>query len=250
MTRRAAAAAAAGPGWLPTVVVLGLVVAATALLAFSPRLLVPLAPALIDGAPELDTRLRHQLVTLPLALLVVLAVRVLLPGGARFFRVGRLDAPVAPVRALGLVPAPHETWRHVGRNFAFVLTAVTAVVVGLQVVRGAELDALRVLRMLPWIVLLAASNAFVEETITRFGVVAPLIDRIGPNATYLASGALFGVAHYAGVPGGLPGVAVAGFLGWLLAKSVGETGGLGWAWFLHLLQDVVIFAALFATVGP
>lgn len=249
MTRRAAAAAA-GPGWLGTVVVLGLVGAATALLALSPRLLVPLLPVLVDGAPELDARLRHQLMTLPLALLVVLAVRVLVPHGARFFRVGRLDAPVVPVRAVGLVPASHETWRHVGRTFAFVLTAVTAVVVGLQVVQGGEVDALRALRLAPWIVLLSVSNAFVEETITRFGVVAALIDRIGPNATYLASGALFGVAHYAGVPGGVPGVVVAGFLGWFLAKSVGETGGLGWAWFLHVLQDVVIFAALFATVVP
>jgi hypothetical protein len=34
--------------------VLGLLVAATALLAFSPRLLVPLAPVLVDGAPDLD----------------------------------------------------------------------------------------------------------------------------------------------------------------------------------------------------
>jgi len=250
MTRTTVGRAAVRPAGPRIAVALALVAAATALLALSPRLLVPLAPVLVDGAPELDARLRHQLMTLPLALLVVLAVRALVPSGARFLRIGRLDAPVVPVRAVGLIPAPHETWRHVGRNFAVVLTAVTAVVVGLQVVRGAEFDALRALRMAPWIALLAASNAFVEEAITRFGVVAALIDRVGPNASYLVSGVLFGVAHYAGVPGGLPGVLVAGFLGWLLAKSVGETGGLGWAWFLHLLQDVVIFTALFATVGP
>ena len=91
-------------------------------------------------------------------------------------------------------------------------------------------------------------DALVEETITRFGVVGTLAGRLPPRAVYLASGALFGTAHYWGVPGGLAGVAVAGFLGWLLAKSIGETGGLGWAWFLHLLQDIVIFSALFAAV--
>lgn len=236
-------------GGLQVAVVLLLVAAATALVAFAPRLLWPLLPTLVPGDPQLDGRLRHQLTTLPLALLVVLAVRLLVPGGARFFRVGRLDASVEPVRLIGLVPAPHETWRHVGRSFALVLTAVTAVVVGLQVLAGAEVDLGRALRMAPWTLLLSITNAFVEETITRFGVVAPLIDRIGPRPTYLASGALFGAAHYAGVPGGWPGVLVAGFLGWLLAKSVGETGGLGWAWFLHLLQDLVIFTAVFAAVG-
>lgn len=227
--------------------VLAIVVAATALLAFARPLLYPLLPELIAGDAGLDLRVRHQLLTLPLALLVVAAVRTLLPGGFRFFRIGRLDAPVTPVRWIGLTPGPKESWRQVGRNFAFVVTAVTAVVVGVQLLPGAQVDPGRLLRMLPWIVLLSASNAFVEEAITRFGVVAALIDRIGPNATYLASGALFGIAHYFGVPGGLVGVLVAGFLGWLLAKSVGESGGLGWAWFLHFLQDVVIFTAIFAS---
>ena len=225
---------------------LGVVLAATLLLALAPRLLHPLLPELIASDAALDLRVRHQLLTLPLALLVLLAVRAWVPAGVRFFRIGRLDAPVTPVRAIGLTPGPTESWRQVGRNFAVVVTAVTAIVVGLQLLPGADVDVARAARMLPWIVLLAASNAFVEETITRFGVVATLIDRVGPNAAYLASGAVFGIAHYVGVPGGPVGVLVAGFLGWLLAKSVGETGGLGWAWFLHALQDVVIFTAIFA----
>jgi len=36
---------------------------------------------------------------------------------------------------------------------------------------------------------------------------------------------------------------MAGFLGWLLARSVVDTRGMFWAWFLHFLQDVVIFTA-------
>jgi len=32
-------------------------------------------------------------------------------------------------------------------------------------------------------------------------------------------------------------------LGWLLAKSVIETNGIFWAWFIHFLQDIVIFSA-------
>lgn len=226
---------------------IGIVLSATVLLALAPRLLHPLLPELIAGDAALDVRVRHQLLTLPLAFLVLLGVRLLVPAGVRFFRIGRMDAPVTPVRAIGLTPGPTESWRQVGRNFAVIFTAVTALVVGLQLLPGADVDVARAGRMLPWTILLAASNAFVEETITRFGVVAALIDRVGPNAAYLASGAVFGFAHYFGIPGGVVGVLVAGFLGWLLAKSVGETGGLGWAWILHALQDLVIFSAIFAS---
>lgn len=63
----------------------------------------------------------------------------------------------------------------------------------------------------------------------------------------MLSGALFGGVHYFGIPGGLIGVALAGFLGWLLAKSITETRGVFWAWSLHFLQDLVIFTAVFAT---
>jgi hypothetical protein len=31
----------------------------------------------------------------------------------------------------------------------------------------------------------------------------------------------------------------------MLAKSIAETGGTFWAWFIHFLQDVIIFPGLF-----
>jgi len=40
------------------------------------------------------------------------------------------------------------------------------------------------------------------------------------------------------------GVILAAFLGWILGKSMLETRGLFWAWFIHFLQDVLIFAFL------
>jgi len=33
-------------------------------------------------------------------------------------------------------------------------------------------------------------------------------------------------------------------LGWFLGKSMLETRGLFWAWLIHLVQDVLIFAFL------
>jgi hypothetical protein len=57
----------------------------------------------------------------------------------------------------------------------------------------------------------------------------------------------FGIGHFYGIPYGVIGVLMAGFLGWWLGKSMLETRGLWWAWFIHFVQDVWIFA--FAVVG-
>jgi hypothetical protein len=39
---------------------------------------------------------------------------------------------------------------------------------------------------------------------------------------------------------------MAGFLGWLMATSMIQTGGIAWAWGIHFLQDVVILVILIA----
>jgi len=59
----------------------------------------------------------------------------------------------------------------------------------------------------------------------------------------------FGDKHFIGIVTNnvlneILGVIVAGFLGWLLTKSILETKGLFWAWLIHFLQDVIIFSAL------
>ncbi|TLU55755.1 MAG: CPBP family intramembrane metalloprotease [Chlorobium sp.] len=62
----------------------------------------------------------------------------------------------------------------------------------------------------------------------------------------LFSALLFGIPHYFGYPGKIPGVVLSGFLGWLLSLSVLQTGGIAWALALHFVQDLVIFTLLFA----
>ena len=69
-------------------------------------------------------------------------------------------------------------------------------------------------------------------------------DLLSDRAIAMLSGALFGSIHFFGIPGGVTGVIVAVFLGWLLCKSILETKGIFWAWFIHFLQDVIIFSAL------
>jgi membrane protease YdiL (CAAX protease family) len=196
--------------------------------------------------PALGARLRFQALALMLMATVVGACVVVAPASRRFLGIGRLDAPVTPAPWIGLNPGPGETWRHIGRNFALVLPTVTAVAVGAQVVGGQTMTGSAVAAALPWALVLSVSNALVEEGICRFGVVAALADRFGSRGAILSSAVLFGSVHYFGTPGGWPGVLLAGFLGWLLAKSVIETGGMGWALLLHTLVDVPIFTAQLA----
>jgi membrane protease YdiL (CAAX protease family) len=63
----------------------------------------------------------------------------------------------------------------------------------------------------------------------------------------ILSGVLFGAPHWFGNPSRLPGVLMAGFLGWLMATSMIQTGGIAWAWGIHALQNVVILAILIAS---
>lgn len=39
---------------------------------------------------------------------------------------------------------------------------------------------------------------------------------------------------------------MAGFLAWLLARAIQDTGGIGWAWMIHFSQDVLIFTVTIA----
>lgn len=89
---------------------------------------------------------------------------------------------------------------------------------------------------------LSASNALVEELVTRWAIVESLRDAWAP----WVSAAVFGGVHYLGVPGGPVGALMAAFLGWLLARSIRDTRGVGWAWIIHACQDMLIFPVTIA----
>jgi len=74
--------------------------------------------------------------------------------------------------------------------------------------------------------------------------VVVLKDTVKDRTIPFVSAILFGSVHYWGSPGGILGVLVAGFLGWFLTKSILETKGIFWAWWIHFLQDVIIITAI------
>ena len=102
----------------------------------------------------------------------------------------------------------------------------------------------RILQYLPWIFLVAALNAASEEFQFRSVLLAHLRYVVSPAEGVLLTAALFGLGHYYGQPSGPLGVVMAGVAGWFWARSMIETRGFFWAFFIHLVQDVVILSFL------
>lgn len=203
---------------------------------------------IFDNLPQvINKQIAYQSVTLLATILFLLFLwGVKRKQFREYFKKGNVSAEILPEPIVGINPKPTENWYHFGRNFAIVISAVTAVVIYFQLVRPNGITFGTMLSVLPFTILFALSNAFVEESITRLGVVVVLKGRLRDKTIPFISAILFGTVHYWGNPGGIAGVIVAGFLGWFLAKSILETRGIFWAWFIHFLQDVIIFSALLA----
>lgn len=175
--------------------------------------------------------------------LVIIAVLFLLKKrrDAFFLVTGDTGAPVERVRWLDIKEG--ERWDKLGRNFAVILSLGT---LAFLVFAGRPpMDiAIRALPFLPAVLLAAAFNAFNEEMTYKASFLSVLQDVVGKHQAPWLMAAYFGIGHFYGIPYGVIGVLMAGFLGWFLGKSMLETRGLGWAWFIHFIQDVLIFAFL------
>lgn len=161
--------------------------------------------------------------------------------GSRFFRIGTLNAQAAPFRLFGI--SQNDNWKSIGITFSFIITLITGLVIyfnNQELVNNAGATALfsAFLIALP----LSILNSFNEEVITRWTIVEAFGDK-SKTAPYI-SGLIFGIPHFFGVPGGILGTVLSFILGVLLAKSIQDTKGIGWAVFIHMLQDIVIFTAL------
>ncbi|MBN2430887.1 MAG: CPBP family intramembrane metalloprotease [Acidobacteria bacterium] len=158
-----------------------------------------------------------------------------------FFLVkGQPGAPIGPVRWLGIRPG--QSWRTFGWIFAGVAGLGVLIPTALEVQPSLDLLG-RAWPLLPFVLLFAAVNAFTEEVYFRLSLLATLTDIVGKNHALLLNVVFFGLAHYLhGSPPGIMGFLMTGFLAWLLGKSILETRGLLWAWFIHFVPDVVIFA--------
>lgn len=160
----------------------------------------------------------------------------------RFFSFGNISAPAAELKAFGIKQG--DTWLKTGLSLSIVITIATSLFMYFQL-KGTAINWSQLSGALFWIVLFSISNSFVEEMIFRIGIISPLSGSMAPGTLFLISAIAFGLPHFAGMPSGLIGASMAGLLGYVLAKSMVETSGFFWAWFIHFIQDVVIIGSLY-----
>ena len=178
--------------------------------------------------------LRYQIITLAGAL-IISAIALVTSPNSSIYKIGDLSAP-----ADNFIGASYGA-------FTAIACAITTLVVYLQVVRGKPLDTSLLFKSLALSLPLSAMNALTEELIFRASIMQSMFHVAEPVLVAVLSGFLFGIPHYFGAPGKIPGVAMAAFLGVIAAQSIFDTGGLGWAWTMHFVQDVPIIAMLLAT---
>jgi len=186
--------------------------------------------------------LGEQSLRLIVTLVMIVALFAMKKRQDEFFLVkGDTNAEAEPVQWLGIKPG--ERWSQLGRNFAFILSLGT---LAFLVFAGRPpMDiAFRALPFLPFVFIAAALNAFNEEMTYKASFLSVLENVVGKHQALFLMAAYFGIGHFYGVPYGVIGVLMAGFLGWFLGKSMLETRGLFWAWLIHFVQDVLIFAFL------
>jgi hypothetical protein len=189
--------------------------------------------------------LAEQSLNLMVTLVVIAALFILRKRASAFFLAkGDTNAPAEPVNLLGIKEG--DRWKKVGLTFAFFISLGTLAFLFLA--GKPPLDMLvRVLPFIPAVLLAATVNAFTEEVAYKASFLSVLEDVVGKNHALWLMAAYFGIAHFYGIPYGVIGVILATFLGWFLGKSMLETRGLAWAWFIHFWQDVWIF--LFLAIG-
>lgn len=193
-----------------------------------------------EGVAYLSFFLPFHTLDILRTLLVIAALWLVKRDRADFFLVkGQMDAPIEPVRWLGIKQG--ESWRVFGWIFTACAAAAIVIPLALSVPLTAEAFS-RALPLLPLAILLAGLNAFAEETYYRASMVSTLGAPIGKNHALLLACVFFGLAHWLyGSPPGFIGFALTGFLAFLLGKSMLETKGMLWAWTIHFVPDVFIF---------
>jgi len=178
---------------------------------------------------------------------VVMLVVLLLMGLRRrdfYLAVGDLKATAEPTRLK--IPHKPQPWTTFGRNYAFI--SVGLLLFFLIPALQPSLAGFSV-GLLVFAAICAGMNSFAEEFLYRAALIPQVLPIFGKGATLMLVPAWFGLAHYFGVPNGLTGVLLAGVGGWFFAKSMIETRGIAWAWFLHFLADFTVYMVLLLAGG-
>jgi membrane protease YdiL (CAAX protease family) len=150
--------------------------------------------------------------------------------------------PGAPAQPFGV------SWMWLGPAFMLIFAVALSGYLYLTVHPNFSISE-RIIRTFPWSLAVATLNAASEEFQFRSVLLAHLRGVFRPAEMALLTAVFFGLGHYYGQPSGPLGVLMAGFAGWIWARSMIETRGGVWAFLIHLFQDIVIFAFLAVGAG-
>ena len=155
---------------------------------------------------------------------------------------GNPSAPAQPSRFLaGGSGKESVPWNRVALSFIPIYIIIATIVLGIQL--RPDLNQIsQALIYLPAIIIAAAINAFAEEFEMRSVPLARLEPVVRSGQAIFMTAVMWGLLHYFGNPGGLPGVLMVVYLGWWAAKSMIDTRGLVWAFSLHFIGDIIIYA--------
>ena len=186
----------------------------------------------------------YQFLTLIMALVLLIINRLVHSDYRSALNKGYLESPTEHFGWLGIPQGTH--WSEAFITFLIFPLIITTVVVYFQVLKKEAVSLLTIAKVIPAATLLSFFNSFTEEIIFRVIGVEGLSTVISVTTLAILSGLWFGLPHYFGTPGKIPGVLMAGFLGWVAAISILETGGIAVAWAIHFVQDVPIITMLLA----
>jgi hypothetical protein len=195
--------------------------------------------SLITQAPKAVSEIMLHLLRLSPALITLSFL--VLSGRKRedsYLIEGNIRAKIEKSRILGIKKP--EPWIKIALIFSAVFASVTALF--LIAVNGFPLETfVSNWFLIPVGFLIATMNAFNEEFTLRAAPLGEIEPVIGKSNSLLVTAAYFGLGHYFGVPSGVLGVLLSGFLGWFLGKSMIETKGFFVAWIVHFITDIPIF---------
>ncbi|MFN8711901.1 MAG: CPBP family intramembrane glutamic endopeptidase [Bacteroidota bacterium] len=217
-----------------------IICAATALLLTS-ALFLPKIHLTLHNNAFINSIAKYQILVLATALFVLLLTIWIQPQSSSLLRLGDNSAIAGRVVWMGI--SGKNSWKKDALPILISISTATAIFMYLAVNKANSLSNFN-WSFVPVIIIFAATNAFSEEIIFRFGINGMLTDQYSKSTILVTSAVLFGLAHYSGSPGGPVGIIMAGILGYLLSQIVYETRGLGLAWFIHFVQDVIIYTAL------
>lgn len=216
------------------------VLAATIILLSSSKYL-PHIQLLISRNTFTNELLKYQILALLVALLSMLLTLHFSPQSKSLLTFGNTKIIAVKEKWLGINGI--STWKQNAIQLAFFISLATSVFMFFAVKYSGSLSNFQ-WSFMPIVLLISISNSFSEEMIYRFAINGNLMSASSKLSLILISSVLFGIPHYFGFPSGIIGVIMSATLGYILSKATYETQGIGIAWFIHFLQDVIIFTAV------